>query len=141
MNWHRTDFPATPSAARDGVVGLVSQLAGEGVKREALDSIEIVLSEVVNNIVEHAYAKHQEGDVQVQYCLTRRVLDVRVLDSGDRLPNDSLPEGKLPSLDVPTSELPEGGFGWGLIRTLASDVHYRREDGRNRLALRFDLCE
>ena len=141
MNWHRKDFPATPRGARDGVVGLVSHQAGEGVNRDALGTIEIVLAEVVNNIVEHAYAEHEEGDVQVQYCLTRKVLDVRVLDSGDRLPNGGLPDGKLPSLDVPADELPEGGFGWNLIRTLASDVHYEREEGRNRLALRFDLCD
>ncbi|MEX0338485.1 MAG: ATP-binding protein [Arenibacterium sp.] len=139
MNWRCRDFPATPSGARDGVVGLVSRLAEEGLSAESLGAVEIVLAEVVNNIVEHAYSDHQTGDVKVQYCLTSNALDLRVLDDGDGLPDNALPEGQLPSLEVAKDDLPEGGFGWSLIRTLASDVQYERKGGQNRLALRFDL--
>lgn len=139
MNWYTKCFPATQSGAREGVVGVVSELAHEGLEREALGTVEIVLAEVINNIVEHAYSKKESGSVQVHYCLTQEALRVRVLDEGDALPNEKLPQGVLPSLDVAQEDLPEGGFGWSLIRALASDVRYNREAGQNRLALRFDL--
>ena len=55
------------------------------------------------------------------------------------MPGESIPDPKEPDLDVSTADLPEGGFGWGLIRTLSSGLSYRRMSERNRLAFRIPL--
>jgi serine/threonine-protein kinase RsbW len=139
MNWRSTDFPATEAGAQQGIVGLVRQLADEGLDDDLLGKIEIVLAEVVNNIVEHAYREREDGDVNVRYCLADGALRFRVVDAGEGFPQGRLPAGDLPDLAVATTDLPEGGFGWNLIRTLTSDVSYCRRAGYNDLALRFDL--
>ncbi|MFN6979493.1 MAG: ATP-binding protein, partial [Gemmobacter sp.] len=57
-----------------------------------------------------------------------------ITDRGAPMPGLALPEGRLPP---PGPEVPEGGFGWHLIRSLARDLEYERQDGFNRL--RFNL--
>jgi serine/threonine-protein kinase RsbW len=37
---------------------------------------------------------------------------------------------------MPLGDMPEGGFGWLIIRQLARDVAYVREDGVNQLSFR-----
>jgi serine/threonine-protein kinase RsbW len=62
----------------------------------------------------------------------------RVLDHGAELPGHILPSGTLADLGQ-HSDLPEGGFGWHMIRALAKDVEYRRQNGCNQLSFRLDL--
>lgn len=96
---------------------------------------EIVLAEVLNNIVEHAQAP-KAGDIEVLLSHTTQGLACTVIDRGLRMPGGRLPEGVPASLSVPTGDLPEGGFGWHLIRLLATDLAYRRHGDRNELSFR-----
>jgi len=132
-------FPATELAARSGVTAILSQLAEAGLAHEHLGCVEIVLSEVVNNVVEHAYAGVSDGEVRVAYDLSKTALTLRVCDRGAAFPNNRLPAGKLPDIDVARTDLPEGGFGWNLIRRLTSDLSYARHKGCNQLDLSFKL--
>jgi serine/threonine-protein kinase RsbW len=95
---------------------------------------EIVLSEALNNIVEHAYAAHQ-GQIEVSVCVVQGALICTVIDQGLPMPGETLPEGRLPEV-CGVEDLPEGGFGWHLIRALSSDLAYRRLNGRNELRFR-----
>jgi serine/threonine-protein kinase RsbW len=95
---------------------------------------EIVLSEALNNIVEHAYAAHR-GQIEVCVRVVRGALICTVIDQGLPMPGESLPEGRLPEVRG-VEDLPEGGFGWHLIRTLSSDLAYSRVNGRNELRFR-----
>ncbi len=99
---------------------------------------EIVLAEVLNNIVEHAQAP-KAGDIEVLLSHTTQGLACTVIDRGLRMPGGRLPEGVPASLSVPTGDLPEGGFGWHLIRLLATDLAYRRHGDRNELSFRLRL--
>ena len=139
MTWRSTDFPATEADARRAVVELVRELATRGLDDDLLGTIEIVLAEVVNNIVKHAYEEREDGGVILRYCLTAEALRLRVVDDGKAFPGGDLPAGNLPDLAVARMDLPEGGFGWHLIRSLSSEVSYCRRAGVNDLALRFDL--
>ena len=95
--------------------------------------VEIVLAEVLNNVVEHAYAAHGRGVVEVEVELTPAALLFRVLDDGRPMPEGDAPAGAAHDLDVVTDDLPEGGFGWFLIRELTDDLRYRRIGNRNEL--------
>jgi serine/threonine-protein kinase RsbW len=97
------------------------------------ETVELVLAEVLNNVVEHSY-QGAGGRVDLSLHRVSGGLACRVVDSGAPMPDGRLPPGVMP--DPPPDQpqaLPEGGFGWALIRTLTSDLRYRREGGRNRL--------
>lgn len=93
---------------------------------------ELVLAEVLNNIVEHAQAG-PEGSIDLTVRRTPWGLACTVIDPGRRMPGNEAPAGRLPDLSK-TSDLPEGGFGWHLIRLLASNLAYRRIGDHNELS-------
>ena len=95
--------------------------------------IEIVLAEVLNNIVEHAYAD-QRGDITIEVSTGPCGIGCRILDTGAAMPGLALPDGKLAAHDP--QDLPEGGFGWFLIRSLTEGLCYARTDGCNELRFR-----
>lgn len=97
---------------------------------------EIVLAEVFNNVVEHAYADHGGGIVEVEVTLGATALGVRVRDDGAPMPGGAAPEGRPQDLGTVQDDLPEGGFGWFLIRELTEDLRYRRVGNRNELTFR-----
>jgi serine/threonine-protein kinase RsbW len=99
---------------------------------------ELLLAEVLNNVVEHAYA-NGTGDIEVSVGLRGRSLMFRVMDHGAELPGHILPAGTLADFGQ-HSDLPEGGFGWHMIRALAKDVEYRLQNGCNQLSFRLDLA-
>ena len=102
---------------------------------EGRGTAELVLAEVLNNIVEHAYARHS-GEIEVTLSRDSHGIICEVADTGLPMPQGAPPEGQLPPLTA--EDLPEGGFGWHLIRSLARDLEYRREGGRNLLRFRLD---
>ena len=105
-----------------------------------MSDIEIALAEAVNNVVEHAYAGRSAGQITLRGRLRDRKVMLWVCDAGAPMPGGAVPTGGPACVDVPLEDLPEGGFGWFLIRTLASAVRYDRRSGMNSLALRFDLA-
>ncbi len=93
---------------------------------------EIVLAEVLNNIVEHAFA-NQGGDITLRLARRDGALHCTVSDTGAPMPGLCLPEGQVQPLNN-LADLPEGGFGWVLIRSLTQGLAYRRSNGINRLS-------
>ena len=117
-----------PMSVRDG---LQQALVATPLARLSIDdrsTAEIVLAEVLNNIVEHAYAT-ETGTIRLCLSLAAGRLDCRIEDDGKAMPNGKPPEGRLPE----AQDLPEGGFGWHLIRTLSNDLRYERQEQMNLL--------
>lgn len=127
-------IPADPMAVRDGLRALFDTILLRSLPEDGRGTAEIVLAEALNNIVEHAYARHS-GEIEITLRLRGQDLVCSILDSGLPMPRETLPEGRLVPF-VETDDLPEGGFGWFLIRTLSQDLDYRRVDGRNLLSFR-----
>jgi serine/threonine-protein kinase RsbW len=129
-------IPADPLAVREGLKALFDTILLRSLPEDRRGTAEIVLAEALNNIVEHAYARHS-GDIEITLDLRGPDLVCRILDSGLPMPKETLPEGRLIArADV--SNLPEGGFGWFLIRALSRDLDYRRVGGRNLLSFRLN---
>jgi serine/threonine-protein kinase RsbW len=133
-------FVATPDQARHALAHVMAALAACGLDRERMGEVELTLAEVVNNIVEHGYAGRACGLIRIAWDLAPDDLSFLIRDRG-RCIAGGLPPGRLPDLAVPRSELPEGGFGWTLIRSMASELSYERAGGENRLGLRFAFPE
>jgi serine/threonine-protein kinase RsbW len=127
----RLVFESEPMAVR---AALRTLLEGRPLRRLSEDdrgTAEIVLSEALNNIVEHAYASGS-GLIEVCVRVAKGALVCTIVDQGLPMPREELPEGRLPDMHD-GDDLPEGGFGWHLIRSLSSDLAYRRIGGRNEL--------
>ncbi|WP_158275562.1 ATP-binding protein [Maritimibacter sp. 55A14] len=123
-------MPGTAQATRRNV-GFVAAIARRRTGCDP-DRVETVLAEVLNNVVEHACRNRAGHVVGLEVWLLPRDIWVRVTDDGLPMPGAQLPEAKA----TPPEALPEGGFGLSLIRRLARDLRYRREDGRNILTFR-----
>lgn len=123
------EFPATLQAVRGALVASVGELRRAGVPVGQRENLEIALAEVLNNIVEHACAGMPGASIAVQLHWDGAQVEVSVSDSGRPMPGRTV----RPMRRLDPESLPEGGFGWNLILTLASDIAYVREKNRNQL--------
>ncbi len=132
----RMSIPGEPLAVRDGLRVICGSELAKGLTEDERGTMEIVLAEVLNNIVEHAYSENP-GEIEVALKLSFDSLAVTVVDHGLPMPGGDAPAGKLKPIGD-FDDLPEGGFGWHLIRTLSRELVYQRENGQNRLSFRLD---
>ena len=132
----RTAFRATFQNVRLAIERALTALEPLNLADEETNSIELVLAEALNNVVEHAYDETTPGDIKLVLRHGRAGLLVEIRDSGKPMPNGKTPVGEHPSLSMTNNELPEGGFGWFLIREVARDLIYDRENGENFLIFR-----
>lgn len=134
-------FPARPMAVRRALRASMTGLSRLNLTSDERGVIEIVLAEVLNNVVEHAYAHHKDGVVELRVKRRKDSLEFTVLDDGVPLPNGALPKRSEHCLNVPVEDLPEGGFGWSLIQELTRDLRYHRSNVRNRLEFTIKLAD
>lgn len=124
-------LPGTPLAVREGLDRLLADPTLSDLSEDGRGTLWTVLAEVLNNIVEHAYAQ-RSGDIRLRLWRHGPALSVEVMDHGAPMPGLRLPDGHLAELGD-FQDLPEGGFGWFLIRSLTSGLVYDRIGGENRL--------
>ena len=95
----------------------------------------MVITEAINNIIEHSYSM-SVGMVDLNIHILDRQLVFTFIDSGLPAPKNRF-EG---SRYMPNPEdLPESGWGLALIETIVDDVNYRRVNETNELALAINL--
>lgn len=123
--------------ARDGEVRLTlaritAVLVGLGIPPDDRASVEIVLAEILNNIVEHGYAPGDPGPIWIALLMEPAAVQVTISDFGRPLPAALLNPAEPPD----PQSLPEGGFGWFLIHSLTTDLRAGRTGTLNRLSFR-----
>ncbi len=124
-------LPGDLEGVRDGLVRLMAHPLWADVPIEARPAAELVLAEALNNVAEHAYAL-RPGEIELSLERVVGAVAVRIADRGASMPLGILPAGIAPD----PAALPEGGFGWHLIRSLTTDLCYRRHEGWNLLTFR-----
>jgi serine/threonine-protein kinase RsbW len=135
----RLVFPSGELEVRAALDALKRGLMPMRLSVEDEGSVELVLGEVLNNVVEHAYGTDLAGQIEMDCGLTDGALHFSVRDDGRAMPGLNLPDGKPAEVDCAREDLPEGGFGWFLVRTLVSGLDYRRDGERNILRFRIPL--
>lgn len=92
--------------------------------------VNLVLEELVLNVINYAYDEsgHQ---VDVQLTCHEDDLTIEITDEGK--PFDPLHDAPEPDMDSPMEERRIGGLGVYLVRTMTSDMQYRREGGKNHM--------
>lgn len=111
-------------------LGDLSAALAATLPRTAVNRTELVLAEVLNNIVEHAY-RGGGGAVVLRLRQQGDMLLILIADHGLPLPGAVLLTNAQPPL-----RLVESGFGWPIIRSLALHLAYCRAGRWNRLRLR-----
>ncbi len=132
----RTAFRATFDNVRLAVERAMETLETLKLTYDDRNAIELILAEALNNVVEHAYPPGQPGNVKLVLRHGRAGVLIEIRDTGKPMPNGRTPLGVHPMEKSPDESLPEGGYGWFLIRQLARDVVYDRENGENFLIFR-----
>ena len=82
------------------------------------------------NIVNYSGAT---GDIEISLFSDDERVTVEISDDGR--PFNPLTELEPPDVDAPLGDRPIGGLGVHLVRTLMDEMHYSRQDGKNRLAM------
>lgn len=132
----RVAFRATFENVRLAIKRVMDDIGPLNLDGDERASVELVMAEALNNVVEHAYRPDDAGEIKLVLRHGRAGLLVEIRDNGKPMPNGRTPVGNHPSDENGHSDLPEGGFGWFLIRELAKDLIYDRENGENFLIFR-----
>jgi|AntRauTorckE5430_2_1112549.scaffolds.fasta_scaffold36098_2 serine/threonine-protein kinase RsbW len=127
-------------AVREGLAQAMACLKPLGLSVEDAGTVELVLAEALNNVVEHALAATKESTtIEIRGHQTAFGLRLTVIDRGAPMPTGTAPVSKAPNIDVAFDDLPEGGFGWFMIHSLATEVHYARVGQSNHLCLQLPV--
>jgi serine/threonine-protein kinase RsbW len=135
----RLTLPADPDSVRAALIRIATELVRAGIAEEDAATAELVLAEVLNNVVEHAFCGCSEGRIEVTIAPEEADLACEVRNNGHPMPGGALPAGVSPVCGQAPEALPEGGFGWFLIHSLTREIAYARDAGANLLGLRIPL--
>ena len=98
------------------------------VSEDDAANINVILDELINNIINYAYADAGVHQIAVSVRLDGDLATIVVEDDGRPFnPLDAAP----PDLDLPIEERPVGGLGIFLVRSIANSVEYSRVAGKN----------
>lgn len=129
----RLIIPATERSVRRGLLTIKSGMSDLNLSQDDWSTVELVVAEVLNNIVEHAYHESENGLIETHLDYAKDALHCKIIDTGRPMPNGELPEGAQKDLTCDIEDLPEGGFGWFLIHQLTRDLNYTRHSNKNTL--------
>ena len=105
----------------------------ETLPPERLHDALLLLEEAFVNSAVHAY-EGMDASPGIRLRIGRQGDEVLMEIEDEGAPFDPL-SGKTPDRGAPLADRQVGGWGIHLLRTLATDIDYKRVDGKNRLRL------
>ena len=115
------------------------RLKAQGVDPDKRGTAQMVLAEAMNNIVEHAYADTPKtGILQLWVDADKDSLRVKLVDGGAPMPWNKVRNPRTLRRPLSLKYAKEGGYGWSIITTLATDLGYERINDQNHLSFRID---
>lgn len=129
------EMDSTPDDVSTTLTGINALLREEEYPLSPVSSWELVVAEVLNNIVEHAYQDQAGGLILLNLKFSTHGIKAQFTDYGLPMPGGTPPDGVPANLDVERDDLPEGGFGWFLIHSMTEDLVYRKAEDGNLLTL------
>jgi len=105
-----------------GAIDFVAQSAQvAGFDDQALYQIQVAVDEACANVVHHAYAGMEPGDMEISCYLDGQIFVVRVRDWGTSFDPTEVQD---PDMSAPLDERTLGGLGLFLIRQFMEQVQY-----------------
>ena len=107
-------------------------LQTHGQTSKFINSVNLVLEEMVTNVIKYAEPKAGDPHVAVHLDLVSRQLTVTLIDNGPAF-NPLL----HPDVDTtaPIEDREIGGLGIHLVKKLVDHIEYQRRDNQNQLTL------
>ncbi|WP_300521618.1 ATP-binding protein [Aminiphilus sp.] len=122
-------WPATTDALKEVQQFVLENT--EGLPPKRMMHLELAIEEIVVNICTYAY-ETPPGEFTVRVIDDAVALTVEFEDKGIPFNPLSLEE---PDINCPLEERKEGGMGILFVRRIMDEVHYRRDNGVNRLGV------
>ena len=101
--------------------------SARGMDVESRETLDLLLSEGLNNAIEHGCEGHPMEQVEVSWAWRREEFDIEIADPGDFMPSG-------PAC-LPDDLLAERGRGLYLMEKRADSVEHRQEGGRHILRI------
>ncbi len=97
-----------------------------------LFQMQLALEELASNVIRHGFGT--EGhEFEVVVASTPEAVTINVVD--DAPPYNPLTEAPDPDVNAVLEDRQIGGLGLFLVRDVADEMQYSREDGQNRLTV------
>jgi anti-sigma regulatory factor (Ser/Thr protein kinase) len=126
------DFPGTIAAASDAEAWLARESRALGLAADAEFALNLCLEELFLNAVQHGHANRTTISIWVEANGVR----VEFVDDGAPFDPTVAPARRI---ERPREDFQIGGYGTGLLQKFSRRMSYRRDEGRNRLVLEFDV--
>jgi sigma-B regulation protein RsbU (phosphoserine phosphatase) len=120
--------PLPPEAVGGLIREVDAGLAGHGLPATLMHDVHLVLEEVTCNIFSYGQVRGRDPSLELLVSVTGERLCLEFRDDGLAFDPLSRP---APDLDADIDERPIGGLGVHLVRELAEEVAYSRDDHHN----------
>jgi len=104
-----------------------------GLDRGASLRLTLLVEELFANTVVHGHGQDSDEPVRLSFMIWPGRITLDYEDTGP--PHDPFTAVVAPDDAATVEERPVGGLGVLLVAALATDVEYRRAEGRNRISL------
>ena len=120
--------PLPPNAVGLLIDEVDAGLSGHGLPATLMHDVHLVLEEVTCNVFSHGQVRGRDPALELLVTVDSQRLSMEFRDDG--LAFDPLSQ-PAPDLDADIGERPIGGLGVHLVRELAEEVAYSRDDHHN----------
>ena len=107
--------------------------SARGISLKLINSLNLLLDEVISNIVKYGYSNQPDGLIELLVHRVGQNIEAIVRDYA---PPFNLLESSPPNVAEDLESCPVGGLGIYLIRQLADEISYRRDGDANEVTLR-----
>jgi len=109
----------------------IQQAAKEaGLDHNATYAVELAVDEACSNIIDHAYAGENKGEIE---CTCSRAPDALIITLRDRGRSFDPTQAPLPNVKGPLNRLKRRGVGIYLIRNMVDEIKYEAMGDRGNL--------
>ena len=130
---HARTFPARTSALPEVAVFTAEACGAAGLGRDACLRLTLLLEELFTNTVVHGHGGEGEAPVTIAFDVGPGRIALVYEDTAP--PHDPFAAMAPPDEATSVEDRLVGGLGVLLVASMATDVEYRRADGKNRIAL------
>ncbi|MCZ6558000.1 MAG: SpoIIE family protein phosphatase, partial [SAR324 cluster bacterium] len=100
----------------------------QGLSKKDGNTVKLVLEELLNNVISHAFQDNREHEINIHLKLARTRITATIYDDG--IPFN--PMGvQTPDISLPINQREVGGLGIHLIRKMAGTIDYQRRIDKN----------
>ena len=95
--------------------------------------IGLAVEELGVNIVNYGYEDDKDHEIRIVISSEDEAITIEIEDDGHAF--NPLSDAPAPDLDAEVEDRTVGGLGIHLVRTMMDEVHYQRQQNKNRLTL------